>query len=92
VIDVSGVEDDPRRLRELLEAKAGTQAISLAECIIEDHHIRPLATEFNCELFLARDGAEEAVAGLLVEQALESHTQGGMVVDDKHAYGIGRRN
>jgi hypothetical protein len=84
VIHVGGVQDDAGWSRTLLEAEAGAQAVTASQRVVEHHHIGPLTAQRGRELRLGRDGAEQAVAGLLVEQLLQSRSQGGVVVDDEH--------
>ena len=71
VVDVGGVEDDARRVRALLEAEAGAQAIPARQGVVHDDHVGPMTLQRDGELRFARDGAEQPVAGLLVEQLLE---------------------
>ena len=75
VIDVGGVQDDAGWSRTLLEAEAGAQAITASQRVVQHHHIGPLAAQRSRELSLRRDGAEQPVAGLLLEQLLQPRLQ-----------------
>ena len=76
--------------QELLDPKATHQPIALAERIAKDHHVGTAATKRGRELLLIRASIDDVKPGLLVEKAIESGMQGGMVVDDQHAHGACR--
>ena len=68
-------------MRALLQPEAGAQTIAAREGIVHDDHVGPMTLQRDGELRLARDGAEQPVSRLQVEELLEARTQGGMVVD-----------
>jgi hypothetical protein len=85
VIHVGGVQDDAGWSRSLLEPEAGAQAVTASQRVVEHHHVGPIATQCTRELSLGRDGAEQPVARLLVEQLLQPGPQGGVVLTGRQS-------